>query len=140
MRREVIATDKVAQTGFPYCQAIRYGDLVFVAGQVAIDPATGKLVDGDIGVQTRRVLDNVAAILQAAGTSLEYSLDLLCFLADIADFPSFNQVYRTYFPEDGPPRTTVQAILPLGARVEIRIIAALPEGIEVGRKTSRPTG
>lgn len=136
MRREVIATDKVPQSGFPYCQAIRYGNLVFVAGQVAIDPATGKLVDGDISVQTRRVLDNIQAILEAAGTSLGYSVDSLCFLLDLTDFPSFNEVYRTYFPEDGPPRTTVQAALPLGARVEIRIIAAIPEEVAVHRDGS----
>jgi len=106
---------------------MKYAGLVFVAGQVAIDPADGKLVAGDIQTQTRRVLDNIRAILKAAGTSLEQSLESMCFLADMADFPAFNETYKEYFQYDPPPRTTVQAKLPLeGAKIEIRIIAAAP--------------
>lgn len=127
--REVIRTDRAPRTGLPYAQAIRSGGLVFVAGQVALDPATGKIVEGDIRVQTRRVLENVRAILEAAGTSLDRAVEAHCFLADIKrDFAGFNEVYREFFDDTGPGRTTVQAALPReGLLVEIRIIAAMPE-------------
>jgi 2-iminobutanoate/2-iminopropanoate deaminase len=125
--RQIISTDAGPRTGLPYSQAVRCGDLVFVAGQVALDPATGKFVEGDVAVQTRRVLDNVQAILRAAGTSLEHAVETTCFLADMADFAAFNDAYRTYFPKDPPARTTVQAGLPRpGLRVEIRVVAAVP--------------
>ncbi|HEV8306621.1 MAG TPA: Rid family detoxifying hydrolase [Methylomirabilota bacterium] len=128
-KREIISTDAGPRTGLPYSQAVRHGDLVFVAGQVAIDPATGQVVEGDVRVQTRRVLDNVQAILRAAGTSLEHAVETVCFLRDIADFPAFNEAYRGYFPTDPPARTTVQAILPReGLKVEIRVVAAMPDG------------
>jgi 2-iminobutanoate/2-iminopropanoate deaminase len=124
MNRETISTPDALKSRY-YSQAMKYAGLVFVAGQVAIDPADGKLVTGNIDIQTRRVLDNIQLILKAAGTSLEQSLESLCFLADMADFSAFNETYREYFPHDPPPRTTVQAKLPLeGARIEIRIIAA----------------
>ena len=127
--REVIRTDRAPRTGLPYAQAIRAGGLVFVAGQVALDAATGKIVEGDIGVQTRRVLENVKAILEAAGTSLDRAVEAHCFLADIKrDFAGFNEAYREYFDDTGPGRTTVQAALPRdGLLVEIRIVAAMPE-------------
>jgi 2-iminobutanoate/2-iminopropanoate deaminase len=128
MRREVIDTPNAPHTGLPYSQAIRYGGLVFVAGQTAFNPVTGLMEPGDIRSQTRLVLDNTAAILAAAGTSLDYALEAICFLADVADFPAFNDVYRSYFPTNGPPRTTVQAALPIdGLRVEIRVIAGMPD-------------
>jgi 2-iminobutanoate/2-iminopropanoate deaminase len=126
-RREIISTDQGPRTGLPYSQAVRLGDLVFVAGQVAIDPATGQVVEGDVGAQTRRVLDNVQAILRAAGTSLEHAVETTCFLRDIAEFQAFNQAYAPYFPKDPPARTTVQAVLPReGLKVEIRVVAAMP--------------
>jgi 2-iminobutanoate/2-iminopropanoate deaminase len=127
MTRRSVSTSGAPRTGLPYAQAIQYGDLVYVSGQVAIDPSTGQAVEGDVRVQTRRVLDNINAILQAAGTSLEYSVEALCFLADAADFAAFNEVYASYFPDDPPARTTVQAALPLaGLKVEIRVIAGVP--------------
>ncbi len=126
MKRETISTPNAPKSLF-YSQAMKYGGFVFVAGQVAIDPADGTLVTGSIDIQTRRVLDNIQTILKAAGTSLEQSLESVCFLADMADFAAFNATYKEYFPHDPPPRTTVQAKLPLeGARIEIRIIAAAP--------------
>jgi 2-iminobutanoate/2-iminopropanoate deaminase len=128
-KREIISTDAGPRTGLPYSQAVRVGDLVFVAGQVAMDPATGQLVFGDIAVQTRQVLDNAQAILQAAGTSLEHAVETICFLRDMADFAIFNETYREYFSGDPPARTTVQAALPReGLRVEIRVVAAMPDG------------
>jgi 2-iminobutanoate/2-iminopropanoate deaminase len=128
MKREVIDTDRAPHTGLPYAQAVRYGDLVFVAGQVALDPKTNQPSGGDIGAQTKRVLDNIKAILDEAGTSLDYALDSLVFLKTMSDFAAFNDAYRTYFPKDGPPRTTVQASMPRQSfLVEIRIIAGMPE-------------
>ncbi len=126
-KREVIDTDRAPHTGMPYAQALRYGNLVFVAGQVALDPKTAQPTGGDITAQTRRVLDNITAILEEAGTSLDYALDALCFLKTSADYDAFNAAYRSYFPKDGPPRTTVQAAMPRESfLVEIRIIAGLP--------------
>lgn len=128
MHRRVVATDSAPRLGLPYCQAIEWNGLVFVAGQVGIDPTTGRAVSGGIEAQTERVLENIKAILEAAGTSLDLSLESICFLANIGDFARFNEVYRRYFPKDGPPRTTVQAALPLdGLLVEIRIVACMPE-------------
>lgn len=127
MKRQVISTDKGPRTGLPYSQAIRHGDLVFVAGQVAIDPATGQVVEGDIRAQTRQTLANIEAILEAAGTSLAHAVECICLLHDIGDFAAFNEVYKGFFPKDPPARTTVQAVLPRpGLLVEIRTVAAMP--------------
>jgi 2-iminobutanoate/2-iminopropanoate deaminase len=98
-----------------------------VAGQVALDPATGQPVAGDIRAQTRQTLENVEAILRAAGTSLAHAVECLCLLSNIGDFGAFNEVYKGYFPKDPPARTTVQAVLPRpGLLVEIRTVAAMP--------------
>jgi 2-iminobutanoate/2-iminopropanoate deaminase len=127
VKRQIISTDKGPRTGLPYSQAVRHGDLVFVAGQVAIDPATGQVVEGDIRPQTRQVLENIEAILRAAGTSLAHAVECLCLLSNIGDFAAFNEVYRSFFPKDPPARTTVQAVLPRpGLLVEIRAVAAMP--------------
>lgn len=135
MKRQVISTDKGPRTGLPYSQAIRHGDLVFVAGQVALDPATGQVVAGAIREQTRQVLENTQAILKAAGTSLDHAVECLCLLADIGDFAAFNEVYKGFFPKDPPARTTVQAVLPRpGLLVEIRTVAAMPPA----RPAARP--
>jgi 2-iminobutanoate/2-iminopropanoate deaminase len=127
VNRQVISTDKGPRTGLPYSQGIRHGDLVFVAGQVALDPATGQVVEGGIREQTRQTLENVDAILRAAGTSLAHAVECLCLLHDIADFGAFNEIYKGFFPKDPPARTTVQAVLPRpGLLVEIRAVAAMP--------------
>ena len=127
-KREVISSDIAPRTGLPYSQAIKVGDLVFVAGMVAFDPLTNLIVPGDIGVQTRRVLDNIALVLDAAGTTIAHAVETICFLHDVRrDFDAFNAVYREYFPTEGPARTTVQATLPRdGLLVEIRLVAAMP--------------
>ncbi|HVR89017.1 MAG TPA: Rid family detoxifying hydrolase [Candidatus Limnocylindria bacterium] len=127
-KREVIKSAKVPATGLPYAQAIRVGDLVFVAGQVALDPATGKAMEGDVTAQTEAVIGRISWILEDAGTSLKYAVEHLCFLADIRrDFAAFNAVYAKYFDVTGPARTTVQAVLPReGLLVEIRCVAAMP--------------
>jgi 2-iminobutanoate/2-iminopropanoate deaminase len=108
----------------PYSSALRAGPLVFVSGQVPFDPATGAMVDGDIAAQTRRVLENVGALLGAAGLSFADVARTTVFLADMNDFAAMNEVYRTFFSEPFPARSTVQAArLPRDARIEIDAIA-----------------
>jgi 2-iminobutanoate/2-iminopropanoate deaminase len=108
----------------PYSQAVRAGQLLFVSGQVPLDPATGQIVDGDIAAQTRRVFDNLAAVLKAGGRSFADVVRTTVFLADMNDFATVNEVYGTYFSEPYPARATVQvARLPKDARVEIDVIA-----------------
>jgi 2-iminobutanoate/2-iminopropanoate deaminase len=127
-KREVLKST-VPGTGLPYAQAIRVGDLVFVAGQVALDPATGNALQGDVRAQTEHVIENIKGILESAGTSLAYAVENICFLADAKrDFAAFNAVYGRYFDTNGPTRTTVQAVLPRdGLLVEIRCLAVMPE-------------
>ena len=109
----------------PYSQAVRIGDVLFLSGQVPLDPSTGQIVEGDIRVQTRRVMDNLAAVLTSAGLSFAHVARTTIFLADMNDFAAVNEVYGTYFTEPYPARATVQvARLPKDARVEIDAIAS----------------
>ncbi len=124
MPRKVISTSGAPQALGPYSQAVQVGNMVFVSGQIPLDPATGQLVAGGIEEQTRRVLLNIQAILEAAGLGLKDVVRTTVFLADLADFPRMNQVYAEFFPEEPPARTTVQAAgLPRGALVEVDAIA-----------------
>ena len=108
----------------PYSPAVRAGQLVFISGQVPIDPSTRNLIDGDIAAQTRRALDNLGALLKAAGLSYANVVRTTVFLADMNDFSAMNQAYATYFSEPYPARSTVQVSrLPKDARVEIDVIA-----------------
>lgn len=123
-RRTVISTELAPKAIGPYSQAIRLNDLLFVAGQTPIDPETGKLIEGDVSAQTRRVLQNVCAILEAAGTSPAKAVKTTVFLTDMANFKAMNEVYAEFFPEYPPARSTIAvAGLPLGAQVEIECIA-----------------
>lgn len=125
--RERIETSGAPPASGPYSQAIAAGDLVFCAGQVGIDPATGALVEGGIEAQTERVLRNLGAVLEAAGLSYADVVKTTCFLADIGDFAAFNAVYARFFADTPPARSTFQvAALPIGARVEIEAIAVRP--------------
>ena len=109
----------------PYSQAVSAGQLLFLSGQVPLDPASGNIVDGDIAIQTRRVLDNLGAVLKAGGLSFADVVRTTVFLADMNDFGLMNQVYGAYFSEPYPARATVQvARLPKDARIEIDVIAA----------------
>lgn len=109
----------------PYSQAIRTGQLLFASGQIPTDPATGAIVDGDVATQTRRVFDNLGAVLNAANLSFADVVKTTVFLADMNDFAAMNGVYGKYFSEPYPARATVQvARLPKDARVEIDLIAA----------------
>jgi 2-iminobutanoate/2-iminopropanoate deaminase len=108
----------------PYNQAVRVGDLLFCAGQIPLDPATGKLVTGDVKAQTRQVLENIKAILQDQGLSFGQVVKTTVFLANLGEFTAMNEVYAEYFIADYPARSTVQvAALPRGAAVEIEAIA-----------------
>jgi 2-iminobutanoate/2-iminopropanoate deaminase len=124
MKREVISTSKAPAAVGPYSQAVRVGDFVFAAGQVAIDPAAGKLSEGDVAAQTRQVLANLSAVLETAGSSLDRVVKTTVFLKDMGQFKAMNAVYAEFFPSDPPARSTVEvASLPLGALVEIEAIA-----------------
>jgi 2-iminobutanoate/2-iminopropanoate deaminase len=122
--RKVIHTDKAPKAVGPYSQAVSTGNLLFTAGQVAIDPATGKLVGGGVKEQTRQVMENLKAVLKAAGTDFSRVVKSTVFLQDIKHFADFNQIYAEFFPSEPPARSTFQvSALPLGAAVEIEMIA-----------------
>ena len=121
--KKIIATDRAPAAIGPYSQAIRYKDLLFVSGQIAIDPETGDLVDGDIDVQTKQVMENLQAIIKEAGMTLKNVVKCSCFLKDMEDFVKFNAVYNSYFAESLPARETVEVgRLPKDARVEVAAI------------------
>jgi 2-iminobutanoate/2-iminopropanoate deaminase len=123
-KRTVISTELAPKAIGPYSQAIRVNGFVFVAGQTPIDPATSQLIEGDVSTQTRRVLQNAGAILEAAGTSLAKVVKTTVFLTDMANFKAMNAVYAEFFPEHPPARSTIAvAGLPLGAQVEIECVA-----------------
>ena len=124
LNRTVIHTDSAPKAIGPYSQAIRAGDFIFAAGQTPIDPATGNLVEGEIETQTRRVLDNIKAVLEAAGSGLDKVVKTTVFMTNLGDFARMNAVYAEYFPANPPARSTVQvAALPKGAMVEIECVA-----------------
>jgi 2-iminobutanoate/2-iminopropanoate deaminase len=124
LMRNAIVTDKAPQPMGPYSQAIVEGDLIFVAGQGPIDPLTGKRLLGDVGSETKRTFENLRAILQAAGSSLDHVVKCNVYLRDINDFAAMNAVYETFFTAPFPARTTIQAgALPGGIAVEIECIA-----------------
>ncbi|MBM4420925.1 MAG: RidA family protein [Chloroflexi bacterium] len=123
MDLRIAATDRAPQAIGPYSQAIIAGDLVFCAGQVALDPA-GNVIDGDVQVQTRRALDNLRAVLESAGSDLAHVTKTTVFLTDFGDFAAMNEVYAEAFGAHRPARSTVGvASLPRGRRVEIECIA-----------------
>ena len=122
--RDAVSTSSAPAAIGPYSQAIRAGSLLFVSGQIPLDPATATMVEGDITVQTHRVFRNLAGILEAAGSSLDRVVRATVYLSDMADFAAMNDVYGTYFTSPAPARSTIQAArLPRDARVEIDVIA-----------------
>jgi 2-iminobutanoate/2-iminopropanoate deaminase len=121
----VITTGRAPAAIGPYSQAVRSGSLVFCSGQIPLDPPTGQLVEGGIEAQTAQVLDNLTAVLAAAGLTLGDVVKTTVFLASMDDFPAVNEVYARYFDEDPPARSTIGvSALPKGARVEIEAIAS----------------
>jgi 2-iminobutanoate/2-iminopropanoate deaminase len=125
--RHVISTDAApSASGAPYNQAIRTGDLVFTAGQLGMDPATGELAGDDVAAQARQALANLAAILEAAGSGLDRLVKVTVFLADIDDWPAMNEVYTAAVPQPYPARSAFAVKdLPRGARVEIEAVATV---------------
>ena len=125
MSLEAVRSELLAPPVGPFSQAIRVGDFLFLSGQVGLDPATGKLVQGGLERQAERIFANLAAVLEAAGKSLADVIRVGVFLTDMADFAALNAVYARHFREPYPARTTVAvAALPLGAAVEIDLVAA----------------
>jgi 2-iminobutanoate/2-iminopropanoate deaminase len=128
MAKLVVSCQQAPQAIGPYSQAIRSGQLLFVSGQIPIDPDTGDLVGGGIEHQTQRVMQNIQAIIEAAGASMGRVIKTTIFLVDLADFAAMNKVYAGYFGDSPPARATVQvAALPRGALVEIEAIASFDE-------------
>jgi 2-iminobutanoate/2-iminopropanoate deaminase len=124
MNKEIVSSNKAPKAIGPYEQAIRVGEFIYASGQIPLDPTTGKLVEGDIKIQTRRVMENLKAVVEAAGSSLEQAVKATVFLKNIGDFAAMNEVYGEYLSAAKPARSTVAvADLPRGALVEIDLIA-----------------
>ena len=124
--RQAVSTPDAPQAVGAYSQAIVASGMVYTSGQIGLDAETGEMVPGGVEEQTRRVLENLRAVLKASGSGLELVVKTTCFLADMADFGAFNEVYAAYFPSDPPARSTFAvAALPRGARVEIESVALL---------------
>ena len=125
--KKTVATDKAPKAIGPYSVGVTTGTMVFTAGQLPVDPTTGKIVEGGVQAQTKQALSNLRAVLEAAGSSLEQVVKTTVFLQDMAEFALMNEVYATFFTDNYPARSAVQvAALPLGAAVEIEAIALLP--------------
>lgn len=122
--KHIVSTEKAPKAIGPYSQAVKWNSTVFLSGQIPLDPATGQLIDGDIAAQTERVLENIRAVLESAGSSLDKVLKTTVFLKNMGDFPAMNEVYGRYFVSDPPARSTVEAArLPRDVQVEIDCIA-----------------
>jgi 2-iminobutanoate/2-iminopropanoate deaminase len=124
MRKRIISTKGAPGAIGPYSQAVKAGDTVYCSGQIPLDPSTGDLIDGDIAAQTERVMENLTAVLEAAGCTMNDVVRCTVYLSDMAHFGAMNAVYGRYFPEDPPSRATVHvAGLPKGVDIEISCIA-----------------
>lgn len=128
MKREVIISPRAPKAIGPYSQAIRVGEFVFCSGQIGLDPATGRLVDGGVAAETRQVLTNLSAVLEAAGSSLAQVVKTTVYLKNLDDFITMNEVYAAFFPTNPPARATIEvAHLPRRALVEIEAIALVEQ-------------
>src|ERR1700730_8978990 len=137
--KKIISTSEAPAAVGPYSQAVRVGSTIYCAGQIPLDPKSGQLVSGGIDAQTRRVLENITAVLKAEGLTFENIVKTTIFLVDLGDFQTVNEIYGSYFKQAPPARSTVQvAALPKGARVEIEVIAMADEG-GPGGKTAYDT-
>lgn len=124
MKRTIIKTENAPAAVGPYSQAVRIGDLVYTAGQIPLDPATGEMVSGAIEVQTRQVLNNMSAVLIAAGSGLDSVVKMTVFMTDLGQFARMNAVYAEFFPGEPPARSAVEvSALPLGADIEMEAVA-----------------
>ena len=127
MKKRVIQTDKAPKAIGPYSQAIQAGNLLFLSGQIPIDPKTGELIKGDIRQQTQRALENIKGLLESQGLGMEDVIKVTIFLKDMGNFNQVNEVYATYFSSSPPARSTVEiAKLPRNAEIELEAIALIP--------------
>jgi len=127
--KKIISTSEAPAAIGPYSQAVRNGNFLFCSGQIPLDPKSGQIVPGDIATQTRRVLDNVGAVLKAEGLNFENIVKTTIFLTNLDDFQTVNEIYGSYFKQEPPARSTVQvSALPKGAKVEIEVIAVAHNG------------
>ena len=135
--KKIISTSEAPGAIGPYSQAVRSGNFLFCSGQIPLDPKSGQIVSGDIAAQTRRVLDNIAAVLRAEGLSFNNVVKTTIFLTDLGDFQAVNEIYGSYFKQDPPARSTVQvSALPKGAKIEIDAIADTGEAEQTAYDTS----
>jgi len=127
MKKQVVVVGSAKAGSLPLSPGIAAGNFVFLSGQVAVDRSTSRFTEGDATAQTHQIMKNVAALLEAAGSSLEQVVKVTAYLADINDFAAFNTAYRTYFPSDPPARTTIQATLipPYGVEIDVIAIRAV---------------
>ena len=140
MKKIISTPDAPAAVG-PYSQAVRAGSTIYCAGQIPLDPKSGQIVSGGVDLQTRRVLDNVTAVLKAEGLTFDDIVKTTIFLIDLGDFQTVNEIYGSYFKGEPPARSTVQvAGLPKGARVEIEVIAVANEGAGGGKTAYDTSG
>ncbi len=139
--KKIISTDAAPAAVGPYSQAVRCGNMLFCAGQIPLDPKTGQIISKDIGEQTRRVMENITAVLKAAGMTFENIVKTTIFLTDMGDFQIVNEIYGSYFKQTPPARSTVQVSgLPKAANVEIEVIAMAEDGAStVGGKAVSDT-
>jgi 2-iminobutanoate/2-iminopropanoate deaminase len=135
--KKIISTNEAPAAIGPYSQAVRSGNFLFCSGQIPLDPKSGQIVSGDVAAQTRRVLDNIVAVLRAEKLTFDNVVKTTIFLTDLGDFQTVNEIYASYFKQDPPARSTVQvSALPKGANVEIEIIAASDEIDQTAYDTS----
>jgi 2-iminobutanoate/2-iminopropanoate deaminase len=124
LKREIVSTTTAPAAVGPYSQAVRAGNFIYTAGQIPLVPGTGKLIEGDIKAQTQQVMQNLSHVLAAAGSSLGQVVKTTIFLADLGDFAAVNEIYGSFFKSEPPARSTVQVTaLPLGARIEVEVVA-----------------
>jgi 2-iminobutanoate/2-iminopropanoate deaminase len=139
--KKIISTSEAPAAIGPYSQAVRSGNFLFCSGQIPLDPTSGQIVSGDIATQTRRVLDNIRAVLKAEGLTFENIVKTTIFLTDLGDFQTVNEIYGSYFKQQPPARSTVQvSALPKGAKVEIEVIAVADEGESSGETAYDTSG
>jgi 2-iminobutanoate/2-iminopropanoate deaminase len=139
--KKIISTSEAPAAIGPYSQAVRSGNFLFCSGQIPLDPKSGQMVTGDIATQTRRVLDNMGAVLKAEGLAFQNIVKTTIFLTDFGDFQAVNDIYASYFKQQPPARSTVQvSALPKGANVEIEVIAAADDGESSGETAYDTSG
>jgi 2-iminobutanoate/2-iminopropanoate deaminase len=139
--KKIISTNEAPAAVGPYSQAVRVGSMIFCAGQIPLDPKSGQIVSQEISEQTRRVLDNITAVLKAEGLTFDNIVKTTIFLTDLGDFQRVNEIYASYFKQQPPARSTIQvSALPKGARVEIEAIAMADQNGSSGSSVSDTSG